>query len=113
MRSRGLLVVVAVLAFLNGCGSEHARTRQQRTAAGTPYQLYTHCGMEWARIHGVFWRATVPLSDGSGNPPSGWDNPYQGGRLIFTTSNSARFVSPAGTVVFKRTSRTRPPFICS
>lgn len=80
---------------------------------GNPYRLYTHCGIEWARIDGTFWRANQPLSDGSGNPPPGWGNPFQDGSLDLIGRTSARFTSPAGTVLFQRTSRTHPPVICS
>jgi hypothetical protein len=80
---------------------------------GRPYQLYTHCGIEWTKIDGTFWRAEHPLSDGSGNPPAGWDNPFQNGTLVLVTPTSARFNSPAGRVTFERTSRRQPPAICS
>lgn len=78
-----------------------------------PYRLYTHCGIEWAKIHGTFWRAVKPLSDGHGNPPAGWGNPYQTGTLTFTSPTTAVFRSPPGSVSLDRTARTRPPFGCS
>jgi hypothetical protein len=81
--------------------------------AGRPYRLYTHCGIEWARINGTFWRAEPPLSDGSSNPPAGWGNPFQNGRLVFLSATRARFDSSAGTATFVRTSRDSPPLVCS
>jgi hypothetical protein len=29
--------------------------------------LITHCGIEWTKINGTYWRAVHPLSDGNGN----------------------------------------------
>lgn len=78
-----------------------------------PYRLYTHCGIEWTRIRGTFWRAVPPLSDGSGNPPGGWGNPYQRGTLTFTGAATAVFSARPGTVTFRRTARRTPPIICS
>jgi hypothetical protein len=78
-----------------------------------PYRLYTHCGIEWTRIRGTYWRAAHPLSDGQGNPPPGWGNPYQRGTLTFTGPVTAVFSAPPGRVVFRHTNRTQPPVICS
>lgn len=44
---------------------------------GTPYELLTHCGIREARIGSTYYLADHPLSDGQGNPPPGWGNPYQ------------------------------------
>lgn len=111
----GRLVFVLAAVGVTACGSHTASSARTVDAApaGRPYKLYTHCGIEWARIDGTFWRATRPLSDGSGNPPAGWGNPVQNGTLVFTGATKATFRSPAGTVTFRRTSRRRPPFLCS
>jgi hypothetical protein len=106
--------------FVLGCGagttqrnSTTGRSAHEPHARAIPYQLYTHCGVEWARIKGTFWRAQHPLSDGNGKPPAGWGNPFQPGMLTFTNAKNARFASAAGTVIFDRTDRARPPLICS
>jgi hypothetical protein len=113
MTTRYLASVIAA-ATVAGCGSQaSSSTTTTRAPAGRPYQLYTHCGIAWTKINGTFWRAEQPLSDGSGNPPDGWANPYQEGRLALVGPTTARFDSPAGTVTFERTSRKRPPRICS
>ena len=114
MMVRYLASLAAVVA-VTGCGSHTSSSNATTTRAhaGRPYQLYTHCGIEWAKIDGTFWRAKQPLSDGSGNPPAGWGNPYQNGTLVLTGARTARFDSHAGSVTFKRTSRRQPPFICS
>lgn len=78
-----------------------------------PYRLLTHCGIEWARIRGTFWKAGHRVSDGHGNPPAGWGNPYQAGTLSFSSRDTAVFTSGAGRVTFHRTERTRAPLVCS
>lgn len=114
MTIRHLAWVVAALAVA-GCGSQTGASPRATTRAhaGRPYRLYTHCGIQWAEIDGTYWRAKHPLSDGSGNPPSGWGNPFEEGTLVLVTPSAARFDSPAGSVTFERTSRTQPPLICS
>lgn len=114
MPIRRAALAAAALAAI-GCGSQTASSARSVTAAhaGRPYKLYTHCGISWAKIDGMFWRATHPLSDGNGNPPAGWGNPFQNGRLVFVGRSKARFESPAGTVAFRRTSRRHRPTLCS
>ena len=91
MTTRCLASVIAAAAVA-ACGSQtSSSTTTARIPAGRPYQLYTHCGIEWAKINGTFWRAKQPLSDGSGNPPDGWANPYQEGRLALIGPTTARF----------------------
>jgi hypothetical protein len=104
-----------MLLVLGACGSSTSPSGRTTTLAlaARPYRLYTHCGIEWARINGTFWRAERALSDGSGNPPAGWGNPFQSGTLVLLSATRARFDSVAGTVTFVRTPRTRPPLICS
>ena len=99
------LAPVAVAVVVAGCGS--------RAHAGRPYRLYTHCGIAWARIDGTFWHSNPSLSDGSGNPPAGWGNPYQDGTLVRISPATARFESAAGSVTFERTSRRQAPIGCS
>src|SRR5580704_4003624 len=114
MRLRGPLVLTLV-TVIAGCGSQTTATRLASASArrAESYRLYTHCGIEWAKIEGTFWRATPPLSDGNGNPPAGWGNPFQEGNLAFRGRATATFSSPAGSVTFKRTDRARPPVLCS
>ncbi|MBV8945954.1 MAG: hypothetical protein JOZ95_11080 [Solirubrobacterales bacterium] len=109
------LALIATVVVVSGCGSRTSSpaTRQTTAHAGRPYQLYTHCGIDWAKINGTFWRAQHPMSDGSGNPPAGWGNPLQDGTLVFINPATARFDSSAGSVTFERTSLKQPPFICS
>jgi hypothetical protein len=108
-------LVLTLAAVVAGCGSQMtaARPATNRLHHGEPYRLYTHCGIQWARINGTFWRATRPLSDGNGNPPPGWGNPFQDGTLTLRNGTTAEFNSALGSVTFKRTEGTRPPVICS
>jgi len=112
-------IAMVLLIAASGCGgSDTAGQPAQKTSPvdsthGVPFNLYTHCGIEWARIRGTFWRAEHELNDGSGNPPEGWGNPSQAGRLSFQSRRTATFSATAGLVIFHRTSRSKPPFICS
>jgi hypothetical protein len=75
------------------------------------YSLYVHCGVEWARIDGVWWR-TDPLNDGDANPPAGWGNPYTPGTVTLSEPDVAIFDGPAGTVEFTRTDIVDVPYEC-
>ncbi len=80
------------------------------------FVLYTHCGINGAMIHGVWWRSTSALvDDGNGNPPSGWGNPFQSGVLQFLDGRTAVFhASDANlSVTLQRTESTEFPFICA
>ena len=74
-RRGGLPVAGAVVAVvLAACGSgpaAHVTTPARPSPATTaaagspqPYQLYTHCGIDEARIGNRYYRAVHPLSDG-------------------------------------------------
>jgi len=66
-----------------------------------PYNLYTHCGISWVRVGGKYYTAVRPLSDGSGNPPAGWANPYQQGTITLVSPAEVVFTDKAGhRVVF-------------
>jgi hypothetical protein len=55
------------------------------------YVLRTHCGIFDAYFAGRLWRASPPLSDGSGNPPRGWDNPEALGTMRLVRADLAEF----------------------
>lgn len=77
------------------------------------YVLYTHCGIEWARIDGVWWR-TPPVDDGNANPPSGWGNPYDAGELLVVDDTTAVYSGgPDVEVEFERTDLSEVPFACA
>jgi len=71
------------------------------TAKSRPFELYTHCGINEARLGGQYYKAVHPLSDGAGNPPAGWGNPYQAGTMTIVSATEAVFTDNAGhRVVF-------------
>jgi len=92
-------VVAGVLA---ACGSGPAARvtspNRHSTTAGSPkpYQLYTHCGIDEARIGNRYFEAVRALSDGQGNPPPGWGNPYQQGTMTVLSPAEAVFRDHAG-----------------
>jgi|SRR5215469_8193530 len=107
----GWMAAVSLAALITaGCASGSGSTpgvtaphASARTTApkSVPYNLYTHCGIAYAKVGNRYYQATVPLSDGSGNPPSGWGNPYQQGTLTFVSPTRAIFTDKAGhRVVF-------------
>lgn len=74
--------------------------------------LYTHCGVEWAPVDGVWWQ-TDPLDDGNANPPAGWGNPFDAGTLTVQADDTATYTSDTGIdVEFRRTDITEAPFTC-
>lgn len=118
---RAVLVVV-MLASLSGCSrardGEMASTSSVALTTTVPprqaevsgveigltyqYRLSTHCGIEWARIDGAWWR-TAPLSDGHGNPPPGWDQFTQPGTLTILDMETAQFTGTNGQeLTFRR-----------
>ena len=128
-----VVLVVTVGAVLAGCGEESGSAHRPRVVEDPPrieldgappygpgidvgesydYVLYTHCGIEWAPIDGVWWQ-TDPLDDGNANPPQGWGNPYDTGQLTVGTTDTARYTSDTGIEVeFRRTDITEAPFAC-
>src|SRR5207253_9908191 len=74
------------------------------------FSLYTHCGLDTPvalDFDGSFWGPTGPgpASDGSGNPPAGFDNPYDNGTIQLLSHDRAEYQSQSGTVLrFSRSS---------
>jgi hypothetical protein len=98
--------VVLAAIVLAACGSgpaAHVTTPARPSPAITaapgppqPYQLYTHCGIDEARIGNRYFEAVHPLSDGQGNPPPGWGNPSQQGTMTLLSPAKAVFRDSAG-----------------
>jgi hypothetical protein len=97
---RQVIVAVAIVAgVLTGCattGEDGTADRSASPGREIPFDLYTHCGIDEARIGSTFFEAEVPLSDGSGNPPEGWDNPTQRGTMTLKSETEAVFTDDAG-----------------
>ncbi|MFJ8581342.1 hypothetical protein [Micromonospora sp. NPDC093277] len=107
-RSATTLAVLMSLATV-GCTSSTApdeapagTTGVGKTSAEVAFDLRTHCGIDEARFEGRYYEAVHPLSDGSGNPPDGWGNPYQSGTMQVVSANEAEFRDGAGHVVLFR-----------
>ncbi|MHB8489248.1 MAG: hypothetical protein ACYDCS_08510 [Candidatus Dormibacteria bacterium] len=106
MKVRSLLLTVMLISTpLAGCASNSglgtgadtdASSLFMSTGASAPYDLYTHCGVLSASINGHIFYAEPALTDGSGNPPRGWGNPYDGGEMTLRSVTTADFRDPAG-----------------
>jgi len=79
-----------------------SRTAAAATGPARPYLLYTHCGIDEARIGNRYYQAVHPLSDGQDNPPAGWGNPYQRGTMTLLSPDEALFRDDAGHQVLFR-----------
>ncbi len=92
------------VAFGSGPAAPAARQQGPDRASGSPqpFRLYTHCGVGEARIGNRYFEAVHPLSDGQGNPPPGWGNPYQAGTMTLLSPATAMFRDAAGHQVFFR-----------
>jgi hypothetical protein len=93
----GAAAVGAAVALIVVFGLGHG-SAQDRTPAGksVPYNLYTHCGVSEARVGGQYYVAVHPLSDGAGNPPAGWENPYDAGTMTLVSATEAVFTDGVG-----------------
>jgi len=104
-------------AVLVACGSAASPAAAPVAPKPVRYNLYTHCGIDYAQVGNRYYEATPPLSDGSGNPPPGWGNPYQPGTLAVISPTQAVFTDTAGhrvvfTLVPSAPGRTTAP-VCS
>ena len=104
-----LAAVAMLVAALGSCGGDSivSDVREDPVEVGEDcgYSLVTHCGIEWARIGGAWWR-TAPLSDDNANPPAGWGNPSQGGRLRIESETTAVFTGGPEPITFERSDIT-------
>lgn len=102
---RAIVAVAMAAGLLTGCtaaGEDTATARSTSPGREIPFDLYTHCGIDEARIGSTYFEAEVPLSDGSGNPPEGWDNPTQRGTMTLKSQTEAVFTDDAGHEVHFR-----------
>ncbi|MFD8496831.1 hypothetical protein [Amycolatopsis sp. NPDC059657] len=79
-----------------------------------PFDLLTHCGVDEAKIGGVYFEAEVPLIGTAQSAPPGWGNPRQAGRMTLLTPSRAVFRDDLGHEVFfrARPGATEPKLIC-
>lgn len=55
-----------------------------------PYQLFTHCGVQFVDYGGTRYYADPP------NPPGQWGNPFDNGTLTESGQGIVLFTDPAG-----------------
>ena len=83
------------------------------TPGAKPFEVYTHCGIESARIHGRWWHAEPPLyNKARSGPPAGWGDPYQPGTLTMQSADRATFEALGQQVVFVPAPDNQPVRIC-
>ena len=63
------------------------------TPKGVPFDLYTHCGIRYLEFQGRTFKAEHALVGEGDNPPPGWGNPYQPGRLTVVGPDRVRFTA--------------------
>ena len=106
------LGIVTLAILLAACGSGRGSPAARPATASSdrlavagparPYRLYTHCGIDEARIGNRYFEAAHPLTDGAGNPPAGWGNPYQQGTMTLLSPSTTVFRDTFGHhVVFR------------
>lgn len=62
-----------------------------------PFTLTTHCGIDNLQYEGRWYeRVGGPLDDGSGNPPTDWDNPEQEGSIEDVDASTLVFTDASG-----------------
>jgi len=97
-----VVLAIATVVVVAGCGESPANANAPGGSVSitvghsVPYRLYTHCGILSSSINGETYYADPPLSDGSGNPPAGWGNPYTDGDMTLQTVTTAVFDDHAG-----------------
>jgi hypothetical protein len=98
----GAAAVGAAVALVAVFGLGHGSLDRSPAGRSVRYNLYTHCGVGEARLGSQYYMAVHPLSDGAGNPPAGWGNPYDAGTMTQVSATEAVFTDGAGhSVVFK------------
>ena len=87
---------IATLTIVLGLATAACSVEQSKAPNEVAYRLYTHCGVLYADLNGTRYYADPPLSDGSGNPPRAWSNPYDDGTLTVVDANTVVFSDSAG-----------------
>jgi len=87
-----------------GNGLSRYFPRSGRAGVGVSYrfELYTHCGLDWPLamdFDGSFWDPLGPASDGYGNPPAGYGNPFDQGTITLISPTRTQYRSSTGLVM--------------
>ena len=107
-------VLVAVLMMMTACGSASSDPDTVRVGETVGFTMYTHCGVESARINGRVWNAAEPLyaTPEKLDPPVGWDNPEQDGELTLESPARAVFAAVGQRVVLMPSPSGEPLRFC-
>ena len=94
-----LVIPLGLVCLLAGCSTKDSPSGPATTPQAV-FTLSTHCGVDDLQLGGEWYeRVGGILDDGNGNPPAGWANPFQEGRIdrvgdkvVFTDSAGHREV---------------------
>jgi hypothetical protein len=94
IRVMAVMAMSGTVLLVAGCTAQEPPPTDLASGT-TAVDLSTHCGIRYLRV-GVDWfeRVGGPLVD-DGNPPSGWRNPSQPGRVT-VSGHTATFTDDAG-----------------
>ncbi|UZN02801.1 hypothetical protein [Cellulomonas sp. S1-8] len=98
MRRQAIVPWCAFVWLLAGCGGVNdSASLAAEASPAVPFELLTHCGVHELNTDDerFFERVDGPLTDGNGNPPPGWGNPFQSGQLVIV-DDSAVFTDDVG-----------------
>jgi len=87
-------------ALVNGLIRFWPRSEPVPMGTSQRFRLYTHCGLDaLIDFAGRLWDPVGPTSDGNGNPPPGFGNPFDDGVITLVSPVEARFVSEFGVAL--------------
>jgi hypothetical protein len=106
--------VLITAALVTGCGSTASSEQAlPDEPSSTSFSVYTHCGVESARIDGRWWHASPPLyNEDQSGPPVGWGNPHQEGTLTVESNDRAVFEAVGERVIFVPAPDNEPVRVC-
>jgi hypothetical protein len=96
-RIAALVIPLGFVGLLTGCSTSDSPSGRATTPQAE-FRLTTHCGVDDLQLDGEWYeRVGGKLDDGTGNPPPGWTDPFQVGRIdrvgdqvVFTDSAGHR-----------------------
>lgn len=92
---------------------EPVRVRVVAPTIINDFMMYTHCGLNGAMVGDLWWEVRPSSDRGNDNPPSGWGNPFQIGKLTIF-GDEAEFEAGEGRVVrLYRTELEQSPYACN
>lgn len=87
-----------------------AASRAEVDVSPAPYQLNTHCGINYVSFRNRIYRAVEPIANTDGNPPKGWPDLVQDGTMHQISATEIEFRDNIGhRVLFELSSATKHP----